>query len=169
MTDKCIKASIHAVSSTKDADLSLIYRKQQVIGALKENRIVEIKGPNLAYYLKLGIVIPDVANPSGRAETKYYSSANLVDVAIARTLENCGLSLKVIATVMDSIRGEVRVIYKKLKKFHHLNLIISNLNTDKSRAYLQINEQDVKLNMDKFDSYLVVDLTKVISRMEKLL
>jgi DNA-binding transcriptional MerR regulator len=169
MSDLKFKASISAVSQTKAADLSIVYRKKKVIDFLRDNRIVDINGPNLAYFLRLGIVIPDVANPSGRAETKYYSTANLFDIAIARTLENRGLSLKAIAKAMDSIRDEVRAVYDRLKNIYRLHLIISNLNTDNSRAYLQINEREVKLNMDETDSYLVVDLSKLISRMKKLL
>lgn len=157
------------------------YRKKQVIDVLKENRIVDINGPNLAYYLKLGIVTPDVANPTGRAEIKYYSTANLVDIAIARTLENLGLSLKAIAKVMDSIRGAVRSRYKKLTNKYRLQLIISDPNSDKSKAYLRmclkqeyqkakrpVDDRMVNLNLDDADSYLVVDLSKLIARMTPL-
>jgi DNA-binding transcriptional MerR regulator len=161
------------------------YRKAKVIEALNpkdpKKKIVDISGPKLAYYLKLGIVIPDVANPTGYAETKYYSAGNLVDIAIARTLENKGLQIKAIAKVMDLIRKEIRSKYKKLKNIYRLQLIISDPNTDKSEVYLQmclkpeyqkiknpVDPKNVKLNMDEADSYLVVDLSKLIARMTHL-
>jgi DNA-binding transcriptional MerR regulator len=169
MDEKPLRASMNVVSSTKDANLTVSYRKQNVIDVLNENGVIEIKSPSLAYYARCEIIIPDVANPSGRGEVKYYSAANLVDVAVVRILENNGLSLKAIAKVSDSIRNEVRGNYEKLKNFHCLHLVLSNLNTGNSRAFLRVDEGPVKFNMENADSYLIIDLTEAISRMKKLL
>jgi DNA-binding transcriptional MerR regulator len=156
------------------------YRKKQLVEALSP--IVNITEPTIAYYLKLGILTPDVANPSGRSEIKYYGPENLVDAAIAATLEEHGLRLKAIAAVMQSIRKGVRAVYKQLKNIYRLHLIISNPNTDNSKSYLQmcleadyqrqknkINPAEVRLSMDDADSYIVVDLSKLIARMGHLL
>ena len=157
-----------------------MYRKKQLIEAL--SGIIEIKEPTIAYYLNLKIVTPDVANPSGSTEIKYYSSENLVDVAIARTLELHGLKLKAIAGIMKSIRKEVRANFRKIKDDYRFHLVISNPNQDDSKTYLQMcllkkfqkvnNPVDpavVKLNMDHAKCYMVVDLSQLLSRLARCL
>jgi len=157
-----------------------IYRKKQIIEALQG--IVEISEPQLAYYLKLGIVTPDVANPSGRAETKYHSAENLVDIVIARELEDAGLSLKAIKGVMDSVRKEVRNEYKQLKDSYRLQIIVANPNLPGSWAKLQkclkknlqriknpVDPGKVALDMDAAKSYTVIDITTTIQKMAHLL
>jgi len=156
------------------------YRKKQVIEALRG--ICEISEPQLAYYLKLGIVTPDVANPSGRAEIKYYGPANFVDIVIARELEKCGLSLKAIQKVMGSIRKEVRAKYKSLKDHYRFDLKIGNPNTPECWAELEmillqdlqrtkktVDHRKPTLDMDTANAYLVVDLSKIIQKMESFL
>jgi DNA-binding transcriptional MerR regulator len=156
------------------------YRKGQVIEAL--NPIIEINEPNLAYYLKLGIITPDVANPSGRAEIKYYGPANLVDIAVVKTLENNGLSLKAIAKVMGSVRDGIRHSFKKFNKNYSVQLIVSDPNTEKSKAKIRaclkkefqkaknpIDEKKIELDMDQASSYMVIDLSELISRMKPIL
>jgi len=163
-----------------------MFRKKQVIEALKG--IKDISEPQLAYYLKRGIVIPDEANPSGsKGDIKYYGDENLLDIAIARELEENGLSLKAISGLMPSIRKEVRFIFRRLKDNYRLHLIIADPNKPGSWARLQmclredlqrgldkkplknpVDPSKVTLDMDKAKTFLVVDLSELIKKMEHL-
>ena len=56
------------------------------------------------YYTERGLVIPDIANPTGRGTNRQYSEENLIEFKIIEHLKDCGQTLDAIALLMHHYR-----------------------------------------------------------------
>lgn len=166
-----------------------MFSRKQVLEKMKEAGI-EIDAPALAYYLKIGIVkadVADVAVGEGQGMVRYHSAFNLVDIAFARALEDYGLRLAAVKTIMDDLREEIRQQAKRgTAGYARLQLIVQNPNGgEKQKASLQkcYSEEAqrrrgtknpyppelVRLNMDHAGAYLVVDVTDLLKKFSALI
>ena len=165
-----------------------MYSKKNVLELL--DGIVDFTSRQFAYYVKLEIVTPDVVDSKGRGAVKYFSPENLIDFALARTLEGRGLRLKEIKAILDETRKPIiRREYKRKVKAYDIHLIIGDPNTDDFEVYTvmtlpknrlaenvgkpesEISDDawQLKLDPDKHDSYITENLSKIISKVLKRL
>ena len=61
-----------------------------------------IKPHQVAYYLKLGIIKPWF-DAKGRGKVRYFSEKNMVDIAIAASLQEIGFTLPKIKALIESL------------------------------------------------------------------
>jgi DNA-binding transcriptional MerR regulator len=61
---------------------------------------LEISARTIQFYTDQGLLVPEVANPSGRGTTRKYSRKNLVELLLIRELAGYGLPLEKIKAVM---------------------------------------------------------------------
>lgn len=56
------------------------------------------------FYTEAGIVTPEISNPTGKGTTRLYSAKNVMELAVARKLAECGLKLELIRDVLRTPR-----------------------------------------------------------------
>jgi DNA-binding transcriptional MerR regulator len=56
------------------------------------------------HYTQMQIVSPEVANPKGKGTTRLYSWKNIMEIAVARELARCGISLENVRQIMRAPR-----------------------------------------------------------------
>jgi DNA-binding transcriptional MerR regulator len=74
--------------------------------------IVDITEREISYWMDLGLIVPDIANPQGQGKTRYHSFYNLVDFGVAKKLALAGIKLSTIGAIMrDIISPDRKAIY----------------------------------------------------------
>ena len=77
-----------------------ILRQQDGYIRKQASKITQIPARTIQYYTDRGLVIPDVAAPTGRGTTRRYSLKNLVELALVKELTRQGFTLNKIEKVM---------------------------------------------------------------------
>lgn len=95
------------------------------------------------YYTEEGLVVPEVANPSGRGTTRKYSRRNLMEIMLVREMAASGISLARIKEIMEILKGD---------KFYRI------LNPDLDSRFLPQGEELKIIIYDAFGGNFKVDL-----------
>ena len=75
--------------------------------------ILKLSPRTISFYTDMGVVIPDIANPTGRGKKRVYSEENLIQFLIVKRLKKYGISLKVIKSVVSKIDKKKLITYFK--------------------------------------------------------
>ncbi len=57
----------------------------------------------VAFYAKIGLIIPDIDNPKGRGRVRRYSEKNLIEFMVVKEFSRLGLPLNIIRLVHEQI------------------------------------------------------------------
>jgi DNA-binding transcriptional MerR regulator len=63
-----------------------------------------IRDRTVWFYTEQGLVIPEIANPTGKGTTRLYSAKNIMEIAVCRKLAEQGLKLELVREIMRAGR-----------------------------------------------------------------
>jgi DNA-binding transcriptional MerR regulator len=144
-----------------------MFTKKQIQQAL--TGIVDIKEREVGYWTDLGIVVPAIANPTGRGYTRFYSFDNLVELAVAKRMANAGLNLKALKSVMQELRNSN---LGDATWLGYIRVVVGNPNSQEVVVTVQMvakQESKCALDMSDCDTYFVFDVTATIKAVYGLL
>jgi DNA-binding transcriptional MerR regulator len=70
--------------------------------------LVGLSARNIQYWVDMELIIPDVSPKSGRGKALLFSRENLVHIEMVKILQQCGLSLQMIVSLMSSVQNDGR-------------------------------------------------------------
>jgi DNA-binding transcriptional MerR regulator len=141
------------------------FTKKEVSAAL------EISAGTVEFYTDEGLLIPEIANPSGRGKTRKYSRKNLLEILLIRQLASFGFSLAIIKLIMGKARQ--RGIAKMLDpegewgQNRKAKLIIYGVGSD-DLALEMVGKDTVNLKMDRYDGATVVNIEKLFIKIDEI-
>ena len=146
--------------------------------AYTAKQITEILGiypKTLSYWVKKGIIVPAIWNPSGRGTTRLFSPYNVYETALVRELAKDELPLASIRRILDVL--EQRQFFRDfesrfeegLSEENHLYLIWARDYTGDDADLIEINEIRVpedwgNLHIHFWERVLVFNLTMLCVR-----
>jgi DNA-binding transcriptional MerR regulator len=141
------------------------FTKKQASEALK------IPAGTIEYYTDEGLLIPAVANPSGRGKTRKYSRKNLLEILLIKHLATYGFSLAIIKNIMDKAR--MSSFAKQLDpegkwgQDKRAKLIIYGAKSDNIELEIA-GEDKVRLDMKDYDDALVINIEKLFIKIDEI-
>jgi DNA-binding transcriptional MerR regulator len=132
---------------------------------------LEISAGTVEYYTDEGLLIPEIANPSGRGKTRKYSRKNLLEILLIRQLASYGFSLAIIKSIMEKARQ--KGISKMLDpegdwgQNKKAKLIIYGVGSD-DLALKMVGQDMVNLNMDKYEGATVINIEKLFIKIDEI-
>jgi DNA-binding transcriptional MerR regulator len=125
----------------------------------------------IQFYTDEGLLIPEIANPSGRGTSRKYSRKNLVEFLIIKELAKYGLSLGKIKTVMEkAISGNVANKWDpdgKWAKNKRARLIIYGLGSEEMKVRME-NGDRILLTMDEYRAALVINIEEFLMQIAEV-
>lgn len=133
--------------------------------------VLEISAGTVEFYTDERLLIPEIANPSGRGKTRKYSRKNLLEILLIRQLASYGLSLAIIKSIMEKARqkGIAKMLdpegdWGQNKK---AKLIIYGVGSD-DLALKMVGQDTVNLNMDRYEGATVVNIEKLFVKIDEI-
>jgi DNA-binding transcriptional MerR regulator len=141
------------------------FKKTQAAEAL------EISARTIQFYTDQGLLIPEVANPSGRGTTRKYSRKNLVELLIIRELAGYGLSLEKIKTFMK-LAQEKGLDKKwdpesKWSQDKRARLIIYNPGRENMKLRMEAGYK-ILLAMDEYRGAWVINIEDIFIQVDEI-
>lgn len=137
--------------------------------------LIGMSARKIQFYTDLGLVIPDVDNPSGRGTTRRYSRRNMFQLLLVQELVRNGVSLENIKTLFisywvrlqgresnfwdyeqDAPRMDVIVIYNPADG-KSLTALAMKIKEDKRQFTLKL----------EFNSALIINLNPLVARLPR--
>jgi DNA-binding transcriptional MerR regulator len=125
----------------------------------------------IQFYTDQGLLIPEVANPSGRGTTRKYSRKNLVELLIIRELANYGLSLDKIKSIMTQAQ-ETGLAKKwdpegKWAEDKRARFIIYGLSSDKMKLKMEAGYR-ILLAMGDHRAALIINVEDIFIQVDEI-
>ena len=130
-----------------------------------------ISARTVQFYTDQGLLVPEVANPSGRGTTRKYSRKNLVELLIIRELASYGLSLEKIKTVMKL--AEEKGVAKKWDpesrwtQDKRARLIIYNPGRENMKLRMEAGHR-ILLDMDEYRGAWVINIEDIFIQIDEI-
>jgi DNA-binding transcriptional MerR regulator len=126
----------------------------------------------IQFYTDEGLLIPEIANPSGRGTSRKYSRKNLVEFLIIKELAKYGLSLGKIKAIMEKARSsKVANLWDPDGKWAAKNkrdrLIIYGLGSEELKIRMEDGDR-ILLTMDDYRAALVINIEDILIQIDEL-
>ncbi len=125
----------------------------------------------IQFYTDEGLLIPEIANPSGRGTSRKYSRKNLVEFLIIKELAKYGLSLGQIKTIMEKARsGNVANMWDpdgKWAQNKRARLIIYGLGSEDMKIRMEDGAR-ILLTMDDYRAALVINVEDILIQIDEI-
>ena len=126
------------------------------------------------YYTDEGLLIPEIANPSGRGTSRKYSKKNLAEFLIIKELAKYGLSLWQIKGIMEKARSSD--VAKKWdpegkwaqRKRSRPRLVIYGLGTEDMKVQMEEEGPRLLSKLYGHRAALVIDVEDIFIQIDEL-
>jgi DNA-binding transcriptional MerR regulator len=123
------------------------------------------------FYTDDGLLIPEIANPSGRGTSRKYSRKNLVEFLIIKELAQYGLSLGKIKAIMEKARSS-KVANKwdpegTWVQNKRARLIIYGLGSEDMKIRMEDGYR-IQLMMDEYRAALVINIEDILIQVDEV-
>lgn len=146
--------------------MELSFTKKQVAEA------IGISLRTIQYYTDEGLLIPEIANPSGRGTSRKYSRKNLVEFLIIKELAKYGLSLGQIKGIMEKARSS-NVASKwdpegKWAKDREARLVIYGLGTEDMKVQMEEVGRRILSTINSYRAALVINIEDILIQIDEI-
>jgi len=123
-------------------------------------------GRSIQHYTDLGIVTPDIFNPSGKGTKRLYSEKNAFELLLIQDVIKHGFKLSEVKPIIDAASEQW------MKNPKSKTLRICTYKGSNSKKYdVQLYDEshiDLKIDLNGMDSILIIDISDIIRKISTL-
>jgi len=137
-------------------------------------KVLDITPRTIQFYTDDGLIIPEIANPTGRGTTRKYSKRNLIELLLIRELAKNGLSLEKIKNVMTELRTKYdndflnpEGAWEKMKERDHIKLLIYDAGND--NPFIKVSwKETIKFSGQNYSSAIIVKVGHLFEKVRHI-
>jgi len=123
-------------------------------------------GRSIQHYTDLGIVIPDIYNPTGKGTKRLYSEKNAFELLLIQDVIKHGFTLLEVKPIINAASEQW------MKNPKSKTLMICTYKGSNSKKYdVQLYDEshvDLKIDLNGMDSILIIDISDIIRKISML-
>jgi len=123
--------------------------------------LVKVSGRSIQYYTDLGLVVPQIHNPSGKGTKRLYSTKNVFELLLIQLIIQHGMKLSDVKPII------VKATTQWMKNPRSKTLVIYTYEGSNSQYDVLLYEEDylnLEINMKNFESILILDISSITQK-----
>lgn len=123
--------------------------------------LAEVSGRSIQHYTDLGLVIPQIYNPSGKGTKRLYSTKNIFELLLIQSVIKHGIKLSDVKPII------VKATEQWMKNPRSRTLVISAYEGLDAQYDVRLYEKyrlNLEIEMKNFKSILILDLSDIIEK-----